>query len=278
MLQLLNFVVKHKFELFELTRLLSKLLNLVLFVFDGALSFEQFVLHALNVLLFSSGFLQFFVEFILFVGKLFEKLITIILFDLMFVADKHQVRLLLDALVDFNSLRFLVLLLDLLNEIPVSFFSFFSRQFMLLNDAFKFQGQLFAFLLQRLLLQFVRVEQIFILFRLRNFDLLVLSIEAFHFLLLLGFQLIIAISISLSLFELILFTPLHLSLVVFFHPGDIFETTPLNFRSFCFQFAALILPILSFLLDFSSPIFNLSAVLLAQGFSLFGPVSIFSVY
>ena len=91
LLQLLNLVVKHKLELFKLASLFSKLLNLVLLVLYGSLPFQQLILHAFYVLLFPSGFLQFFVQFILFVGELFDKLITIILLDLMFVADKHQI-------------------------------------------------------------------------------------------------------------------------------------------------------------------------------------------
>ena len=146
--ELLNLVIEDEFEFLKLLRLLSILINLVLFIFNGTFALLQLVLHRLDVLFLTVGVSDFSVQVLVLLLYLLSKGFHLLLLMPVLILDESQLTLHLHTVVNVPGQVTFVLLLDFFDLVPSLVFdalTLLSVAFIHLFDLQR-QGLLLSFL------------------------------------------------------------------------------------------------------------------------------------
>ena len=116
--ELLDLVIEHELKLIKLLYLLSQLLNLLIFVLNGKLSFMKLILETFNDVSFSVCIVDLFLKLSILLKNLLIESLLLSFFEKLLVLDKLQIGLLFHTLVNLSCKFLFILLLDQLNVFP----------------------------------------------------------------------------------------------------------------------------------------------------------------
>jgi len=251
MLKFLDLVIKHKLELIEFLDLFSKLLNLLIFVCDGELTFMQFILKTLNDTLFSVGVLDLLLQLGVLLCDLGVKFPLLRVFEMLLVLDQLKITSLLHTLINLSCQLFLISFFDLLNFLPSLILYFLSIGLMVFDhsvDSLREELLLsLEFSLLNLLVSGKILKQLLLInINLTHCGIIFLSVQ---FLGLLEF--IISILVSLLLLILIVLSVVHLFSMGLNHGLLVFLMLSFHFSPISLYLVHSLLALHSFLIHIS---------------------------
>mmetsp|Transcript_9999 Transcript_9999/g.13597 ORF Transcript_9999/g.13597 Transcript_9999/m.13597 type:complete len:376 (-) Transcript_9999:1226-2353(-) len=203
-LKLLNFVIEHEFELFELLRLLAVLVDLVLLVFDGTLALKQLIFHRLDVLSLAVRVSDLSFQLLVLRLDFLAQALHLLLLMTILVLDKSELTLHFHAGVDEFGEAALVVLLDLFDFVPSLSLDLLALILVALNHVLDLEGERLFLRLLLLALQDLVAIQVLHQTLVRDVSLTHQVLELLQIFLLLSLQTLVAFLISGAFLSLVL--------------------------------------------------------------------------